>query len=89
MKGSAAIATALFASGIAQAAATYEATPDNYRQLVARLRAGDTLALAPGEYREGLPLHHLAGEASRPITIAGPARGRAAVFVANAERHVV
>ncbi len=89
MKRWAAVATALFASVIAHAATTYEATPDNYRRLVARLRAGDTLALAPGEYRHGLPLHYLAGEPSRPITIAGPAQGPPALFVANAERNTV
>jgi len=81
VRSSAVIATALLASGIAQAATTYEATPDNYRRLVDRLRAGDTLALAPGEYRDGLRLHNLAGEPGRPITITGPARGPAARFV--------
>jgi len=83
------IATALLASGIAQAATTYEATPENYRRLLDRLRAGDTLALAPGEYRDGLRLHNLAGEPGRPITITGPARGPAASFVANEDRNTV
>ena len=75
--------------GIASAATTYDATPDNYRDLVRQLRAGDTLLLAPGEYRGGLALHDLAGEPDRPITITGPADGPPATFVAHAEQNTV
>ena len=85
----AAFIAALIGSGIAQAATTYEGTPNDYRRLVGKLRPGDTLALAPGLYRDGLALHNLAGEPDRPITIAGPTGGAPAVFVANAERNTV
>jgi len=85
----AASVVALLAPVIAYAATTYEAAPHNYRRVLAALRAGDTLVLAAGEYRNGLPLHNLAGEPDRPITITGPADGPPATFVANAERNTV
>jgi hypothetical protein len=47
------------------------ANPDNYRQLVTKLRAGDTLALAPGKYLRGLPLRNLQGTPGIPIVIRG------------------
>jgi hypothetical protein len=34
-----------------------------------RLQPGDRLLLAPGDYRQGLPLHQLSGQAGRPIVI--------------------
>jgi hypothetical protein len=84
-----AIVVALVAWSTSVGATTYEATPETYGDLVRRLRAGDTLALSGGEYRDGLALHDLAGEADRPITIAGPADGRPATFVARAGRNTV
>lgn len=87
--GLAAIVVAMIAPGFVHAATTYAAGPDNYRRLVAGLRAGDTLALAPGEYRDGLPLHNLDGEPDRPITIAGPAQGTPAMLIANEEHNTV
>ncbi len=47
------------------------ANPANYLQLAAKLRAGDTLALAPGKYLRGLPLRNLRGAARSPIVIRG------------------
>lgn len=67
----------------ASAARIIEARPENYRELLAKLLPGDTLQLAPGEYRNGLTLHQLVGTAAAPIVIRGPAQGDAAVFVAR------
>lgn len=50
-------------------AADYLADPATYRDAVHRLQAGDRLLLAPGDYRQGLPLSGLSGQAQRPITI--------------------
>ncbi len=52
-------------------AATIQATPQNYLSRIAPLKPGDTLLLAPGVYRQGLPLHGLQGEAGNPIVISG------------------
>ncbi len=70
-------------------ATVYEASPNDYRQSIKRLRAGDTLLLAPGEYQEGLQVHGLSGAADRPIVISGPAQGTPATFVAHAGRNTV
>jgi len=67
----------------AASARLVEATPENYRQLLDKLKPGDTLRLAAGEYRRGLPLHRLEGTREAPIVIHGPAIGDAAVFVAR------
>jgi hypothetical protein len=85
----AAILIMLLAPSITYSATTYEAAPDSYRRLLAKLRAGDTLLLAAGEYRDGLPLHNLAGDPDRPITITGPADGPPATFVASVGRNTV
>jgi hypothetical protein len=77
------VVAAFVAASDAGAESAYRGTPDNYRQLIALLRPGDTLALAAGEYRDGLPAHNLAGEPGRPITIAGPEVGPSATFVAR------
>lgn len=52
-------------------AATFIGGPENYRALLKELRAGDTLLLQPGLYQRGLPIHHLLGEAGKPILITG------------------
>lgn len=70
-------------------ATVYEATPDNYRTLLGRLQPGDRLALQPGVYRHGLPLHDLHGSAERPIVIEGPARGNPAVLLARPRANTV
>lgn len=59
------------------------AQPENYRALLVSLKPGDTLQLAPGEYRNGLRLHRLSGTRDAPIVIRGPAQGESAVFVAR------
>ncbi|MEO6066317.1 MAG: hypothetical protein ABIP49_11120, partial [Lysobacterales bacterium] len=59
------------------------ANPADYRALVARLTPGDTLRLVAGDYRDGLPLHGIHGDASRPIRIEGPRDGPRAVFHAR------
>jgi hypothetical protein len=74
---------ALFALLIAYSsqAAVYEANPSNYLQIVQRLRAGDHMKLAAGDYINGLPLHGINGRAGQPIIIYGPNRGtKRAVF---------
>ncbi len=68
---------------------TINASPEDYRDLVARLKPGDTLALAPGEYRDGLRIHHLTGSAQAPILIRGPAGPRPARFIARAGANTV
>ena len=78
-----------FASAAASAATTYEATPANYRRILHGLRAGDTMMLAPGLYRDGLPLRNLAGNSGHPITIAGPAQGAPALFAAEPGHNTV
>lgn len=70
-------------SPLTAAGRTIEGTPATYRDLVTRLEPGDTLRLAPGEYREGLRLHRLAGTAQAPIVIRGPASGQPALFTAR------
>ncbi len=75
-------------SGLAHAEA-YEAAPGDYRETVKKLRAGDTLRFAPGEYRDGLPIMGLAGRPGRPIVISGPSEGPPATFVAQAGQNTV
>lgn len=60
-----------------------DAGPDDYRDKLAALKPGDTLRLAPGEYRRGLTLHRMAGTPAAPIVIRGPSQGESAVFVAR------
>lgn len=49
----------------------YQATPENYRSFLPQLQAGDRLMLAPGDYRQGLPLKNLHGTAEAPIVVEG------------------
>lgn len=87
----------LLAAGEA-AAQTYQGNPDNYQTLLRQLRPGDTLVLAPGEYRRGLSLSKLCGQADRPIVIEGrpgaeppvfPGRGGHNTFQLNGCSHLV
>jgi hypothetical protein len=71
------------------AAAVYQASPETYRSLLARLHAGDTLVLAAGEYRDGLPAHRLSGVPDEPIIISGPERGPPATFFARPGHNTV
>jgi len=50
-------------------AADYRAGPEDYRDILPRLQPGDRLLLEPGEYRQGLPLQNLSGQAGNPIII--------------------
>ena len=56
-----------------------DASPSNYRTLLADLAPGDTIRLAPGIYTRSLPLHGINGTAEQPIVISGPT-DRSAVF---------
>jgi len=51
------------------ASADYRADAQNYRDPLRRLQPGDRLLLEPGDYLQGLPLHHLSGQAGQPIVI--------------------
>ena len=51
------------------AAADYRASVADYRDYLRRLQPGDRLLLASGDYRQGLPLHNLSGQAGQPIVI--------------------
>lgn len=68
---------------------TLEGDPSNYQELVARLQPGDTLLLAPGEYRNGLRIHWLTGTPEAPIAILGPTGPKPAVFVARQSANTV
>ena len=50
-------------------AADYRAGAEDYRDYLRRLQPGDRLLLDPGDYRQGLPLHTLSGQAGQPIII--------------------
>ncbi len=65
--------TILFFSASSRAiwAQKLEANPANYRQVMKRLKPGCTLLLAPGIYRDGLPLRHVHGTKKAPIVIEG------------------
>ena len=80
---------AALCAAFAVGAAEYQATPANYRELLARLVAGDTLLLAPGQYVNGLPVHGLTGNPDHPIVIAGPISGAPAVFPARRRANTV
>jgi hypothetical protein len=59
---------------------TIQATPSNYRSLIAGLLPGDRLQLAAGTYTQGLPLWNMNGEPGKCIVIEGPASGSPALF---------
>lgn len=59
------------------AAATLVGTPDDYRAQVAKLAPGDMLQLAPGVYRDRLPLSGKHGDAAAWIVVCGPDAGTA------------
>lgn len=64
------------------------ADPLNYQEVVADLRPGDHLRLAPGTYQEGLDLGRLHGRPDQPIVIEGPADGSAR-FLGQSGRNTV
>jgi hypothetical protein len=61
----------------------YNGNPANYRDILDILQAGDTLLLAPGTYRDGLPIYDMNGTAVAPIIIIGPDKGRGAMVPAH------
>ncbi len=79
----------LFAMACPAVAAELLAGPDDYRDAVRRLRAGDVLRLAPGVYTHGLNVHRLEGAEGRPIVIRGADAPRRTVFVASPGRNTV
>jgi hypothetical protein len=61
------------------AATLKQATPQDYRLLLATLEAGDTLVLAAGVYERGLPVSDCHGTSEAWITIQGPDEGVAEI----------
>jgi len=78
-------------SGCAPASAvtTHRGTPSNYQVLLKRLKPGDHLQLAPGNYKEGLPVHHLHGTPDAPITISGSSEKNRPVFLAQPHHNTI
>ncbi|RFC37666.1 MAG: parallel beta-helix repeat (two copies) [Candidatus Nitrotoga sp. SPKER] len=70
-------------SSILQAASIVTANADNYRELLTRLKPGNTLVLQPGVYKKGLPVHQLHGNKDKPVIIMGPSNGPLPVFSAR------
>src|SRR4028118_361502 len=68
---------------------TIQATPSNYRSLIAGLLPGDRLPLAAGTHPQGLPLHNKHGEPGKCIVIEGPASGSPALFTGSDSWNVV
>jgi hypothetical protein len=75
-------------SGAAMAA-ELRAGPHDYREVVRRLQAGDTLHLAPGLYLHGLDIHRMQGSAPKPIAVRGASPPGRTVFPASAGRNTV
>ncbi|MHB1143288.1 MAG: right-handed parallel beta-helix repeat-containing protein [Thiobacillus sp.] len=71
------------------AAADYRADAENYRDHLSRLQPGDRLLLDPGDYLQGLPLHHLSGQAGRPIVIEAAHPGAPPRFIARPRANTV
>jgi hypothetical protein len=63
-------------------AAVANADPSSYRALLAALKPGDTLTLAPGRYPR-LPINQLNGTEAAWITITGPPSGPPAVITGS------
>lgn len=65
-----------------------EAGPENYREKLDALKAGDCLMLQPGVYVHGLRLRDIHGEPDSRVIIEGPQSGRA-VFEASSGSNTV
>jgi hypothetical protein len=59
---------------------TIQATPSNYRSLIAGLIPGDRLLFAAGTYTQGLPIVNKNGQPGQCIVFEGPATGSPALF---------
>jgi hypothetical protein len=68
---------------------TIQATPSNYRSLIAGLIPGDRLLLAAGTYTQGLPLHNKHGEPGKCIVVEGPATGSPALFTGSDSWNII
>ncbi|MET0400016.1 MAG: right-handed parallel beta-helix repeat-containing protein [Longimicrobiaceae bacterium] len=68
---------------------TIQATPSNYRSLIAGLLPGDRLLLAAGTYTQGLPLHGKNGQPGKCIVVEGPASGSPALFTGSDSWNIV
>ncbi len=66
-----------------------QADPQTYRQLLKTLQAGDSLLLAPGLYKAGLPVHKLLGKPGQVITIAAADSLQPPVFQARRGHNTV
>ncbi len=64
-------------------ATDYRANARDYLDYVRHLQPGDRLLLEAGDYRRGLPLHNLSGEAGRPIVIEAASPGKPPHFLAR------
>jgi len=71
------------------AAADYRAGAEDYRDYLGRLQPGDRLLLEAGEYRQGLPLHHLSGRADQPIVIEAAVPAAPPRFIARPRANTV
>ncbi|HYI10143.1 MAG TPA: PPC domain-containing protein [Thermoanaerobaculia bacterium] len=68
---------------------TINATPSNYRSLIAGLIPGDRLLLAAGTYTQGLPIHNKHGQPGQCIVFEGPASGSPALFTGSDSWNVI
>lgn len=68
---------------------SYIENPGTYRARLRALQPGDHLQLMPGEYRHGLPIHHLQGSEEAPIIISGPENGTRAVLLGRPGHNTV
>lgn len=83
------IANILSVCAPASAGTTHTGTPSNYRTLLKALKPGDHLRLAPGDYKEGLPVHYLQGTSDAQITISGPDKENRAIFLARPDHNTI
>lgn len=70
-------------------AGTYEAVPFDYRRALKELEAGDTLALKPDDYKEGLWIEGLHGRPDAWIVIRGPATGEPARLLGRRNNNTI
>ncbi len=70
----------LLSAGVARAA-DVPASPADYASKLAGLKPGDTLKLAPGDYKSGMNLFNVHGAAGAAIVIEGPPSGAPARFL--------
>ncbi len=83
------LACVLASTAASVSAAIVKAGPGDYRAMLRTLRAGDTLELDAGVYRDGLDVHHIVGAPGSPVTIRGAPAPHRSTFVANPLRNTV